>query len=126
MPRSARNDVWWLRAIPLILLLAALGSSRGAQVILHLKNGDRLTGTVISETTNSVTLASPLFGNASVPLAEISRREVLPENGKGTTAAPVISGGSSTNNPELKPGSAKKPPLSPANPEATPIAATPH
>jgi hypothetical protein len=96
-------------------------TSDGAPVILHLKNGDRLTGEIVSETTNSVTLSTRSFGKVPVPLEEISRREPFVDNAKGTpgTNAPPSGANSGTNNPS------KKSPLSPANPEAAAIGATP-
>lgn len=123
MQKRLRNDLWRLPAILLLVLVVHLARSHGAQVILHLKNGDRLTGSVISESTNSVTLSTPLFGNVSVPLGEIVRSEAL--NDVKLTNAPPAQSTNSTNTAPATPPAPKKPPLSPANPEATPIASTP-
>ena len=123
-----RNDLWWLRAIPLLLVIAALASNQAAQVILHLKNGDRLTGKIVSDTTNSVVLATPFFGTVPVPLGEITKREILPEPPPGgDNLSPTTT--ATTNNataglaPSLHPAPGPKPPLAPANPEAAPISA---
>lgn len=131
MRRSPRNDSWWLRAIPLLLLVATFARSYGAQVILHLKNGDRLTGTILSESTNVVTLATPFFGNVPVPLGEITKREPFPESGKETNGPPAVrpagtNNTTTTSAPDLKPAPTSHPPLSPANPEAASIASTPN
>lgn len=143
MLKKRLSDAWWLPAVALSVLLLVLPAD-AQSIILHLKNGDRLSGKFISESTNSVKLTNSLLGAIEVPLTEISRRESL--------AAPIVvtpptnvpalaSTGPSTNTPAAaKPAGtnvvaattnavvaapAPKPPLSPANPEATPIASTP-
>ncbi len=126
MLKSLRNDLWRLHAILFVILVALFAKSYGAQVILHLKNGDRLTGSVFSESTNSVTLATPFFGNVSVPLGEITRREPVSELATQTNVPPVVSSAAAaTNIANAKPEPPKKPPMNPANPEAAPIASTP-
>ncbi len=85
---------------PLFLLVAALlGCPLAApaqNVVLHLRNGDRLAGTIVTETTNQVTLATTWIKELAVPLAQIERRETFPP---GTNVAglkfptrPVITG----------------------------------
>jgi hypothetical protein len=56
-------------------------------VILHLRNGDRLSGTIVSENTNQVTLKTSWSPAVIVSTAEIKSRELLP----GTNAPPVAS-----------------------------------
>lgn len=137
MLKKRLSDAWSLLAIVcLALLLCATAAAQN--VILHLKNGDRLSGRIISESTNSVRLTNSFLGSFEVPLPEISRREILPDpvqapvtNGpvaatppKGTNV--VTTGPAGTNVVAVpKPKPEPKPPLSPANPEATPIASTP-
>ncbi len=155
MLKKRLSDLWSLPAITLWVLL--LASPAAAQnVIVHLKNGDRITGRVLSENTNSVTVTN-FLGRIQIPLAEVARREVLPEPAPAPApaAAPVTNtlSTASTNAPTAPttttniaststnavpatnaapagatPAIAKKeakPPMTPANPEATPIAATP-
>ena len=121
------SDVWSaLAVVALALLLQA--PAAGQDVIVHLKNGDRLTGRFLSETTNSVRLTNSFLGNFEVPLSEISRREVVvpPAAPIVTNAPPVVPPiTTSTNAVVAVPPKEPKPPLSPANPEATPIASTP-
>jgi putative salt-induced outer membrane protein YdiY len=121
------SDAWSLLAIvSLALLLSAPAVGQG--VILHLKNGDRISGRIVSESTNSVRLTNNFLGSFEVPLGEISKREVVPAPAPATNA-PVVAT-TSTNvvapstNVAVAPKPAK-PPMSPANPEATPIASTP-
>lgn len=121
------SDAWSLLAIvSLALLLSAPAVGQG--VILHLKNGDRISGRILSESTNSVRLTNNFLGSFEVPLGEISKREVIPVPAPATNA-PVIA---STSTNVVSPGTnvavapkPAKPPMSPANPEATPIASTP-
>jgi putative salt-induced outer membrane protein YdiY len=133
-----------------VALLAAvlLGVNSFAEsAIIHLKNGDRLTGKIVSESTNSLTLATPLLGTLQVPLNQIEKREIVPTpepekpgtnsianaaapaNSPGTNAPPsagtnTVAEGASATVPELK-AKKPKPKLQPANPEAMPIASTP-
>ena len=137
MPRRLRNEIWWLSAILLLTLVVRLSPLRAAPLVLHLKNGDRLTGNLVSENTNSVSIATPYLGTVQVPLGEISRRDQLPETPAVTV--PVKAPGVSTNAPPaaatnappaapapvVQKAPAAKPPLTPANPEATSIASTP-
>ena len=124
MPIRLRNNLWRLHAILLAISAALLARSYAAQVILHLKNGDRLSGTILSESTNSVTLATPFFGNVPVPLGEITRRESVPDVVVQTNGLPVAAT-TATHSAQAKPTPPPKPPLTPTNPEATSIASTP-
>lgn len=139
MRSRLRNDAWRPAAICCLLLLASIFGSSAAGIVLQLKNGDRLTGRIVSESTNSITLATPFLGTVQVPLAEINKREPLPElEGKTNAPPPAInaatnappatigtnSAAAAATNPALKP-SMTQPPLKPANPEATSIASTP-
>lgn len=81
------------------LFCAALPAS-AESVILHLKNGDRVAGVVLSENTNSVTLSTTWIKELSVPLSEIERRET-PSLASATNApvaaAPAPATASATN-----------------------------
>jgi hypothetical protein len=59
-----------------VFLLCAISGARAENVILYLKNGDRITGSVVSEYTNRVVLSNSWAKELSIPLAEISRREI--------------------------------------------------
>jgi len=58
------------------LACALLGSARAENVVLFLKNGDRITGFVVSEYTNRLVLSNSWANALSVPLKEIDRREI--------------------------------------------------
>jgi hypothetical protein len=152
MLRKRRSE--FAGAIAAVFLAALLGIGidlRGETTVIHLKNGDRLTGKVLSESTNSLSLSSPVFGTIQVPLDQIGKRESVPEAPVATnppantnppappppavsTNAPAsvpstpgtnaVTSAAPAQKAEIKP---KKPvpPMKPANPEATPIASTP-
>ena len=136
-PKSKRREAWSAVAISICLLLAVLPSRLQAQqVILRLKSGDRLSGRIISESTNQLVLTNPTYGELTIPLGEIEGREAIPEPEPETTpppAQPLTNGSPATATsgvvelgppaPAPKP---KNPPIEPANPEAAPIASTPN
>src|SRR5258708_5439316 len=55
----------------LVLLFAALISARAETIILHLKNGDRLAGTIISEDTNRLLISTTWVKELAVAVFEI-------------------------------------------------------
>ncbi len=57
--------------------------------VFILRNGDRLTGRVVSENLNQVVISNGWTTNLSVPLQEISRREILTMKDVVSTATPV-------------------------------------
>jgi hypothetical protein len=80
----------------LCLLLAGLGPARAGAEVVWLRNGDRLTGTIVSETAKSVRLKLP-FATLLIPKSRIERlvradgkEEVLHAAAPvGTVAAPA-------------------------------------
>jgi hypothetical protein len=75
-PSSSRGPLLLaLRWAVLVLLLAASGVVRAEVIILHLKNGDRIAGTIISEDTNRVVITTTWIKELAVPVSEIERRE---------------------------------------------------
>jgi len=124
MVKRSPNDLWWPWPIIFLLLIWIQVGAFAEKIIIHLKNGDRLTGQILSENTNEVTLTTTLFGTVKVPVAEISKRETIAEPAPATatntsTNAPATVSTTSTN------ALAKNAPVKPANLEAQPIAATP-
>ncbi len=80
MPKPGRNRSPLFRPITLLglLLLPWVAAAEFPHVQCLLRNGDRLTGLVISETTNRVTLTNAFLGEFSVPKEEIVRRDLVP------------------------------------------------
>jgi Protein of unknown function, DUF481 len=64
------------RALTLTLLFAG-SLARGQDVVLHLLNGDRVAGVILSETTNQLVLSNTWAKELTVPLAQIQRREII-------------------------------------------------
>ena len=59
------------------MLLFALVSSEGLRAqpaVVFLKNGDRISGTIISENTNQITLSNLWSKEIIIPLAEVIER----------------------------------------------------
>jgi hypothetical protein len=59
-----------------VLLLG--NAARAQSIILHLRNGDRIAGTILSENTNQVTLSTVWIKELVVPVAQIESREIPP------------------------------------------------
>jgi len=91
---------WWLA---LLFLFPSL--LRADTIILHLKNGDRLAGTIVSEDTNRVVISTSWIKELSVPLSAIVRREVVATPAIAT-APPATNVVTATNAP---PAAAPKP-----------------
>ncbi len=90
--RSRRH--WWLLAA-LCLLGIALPGRADTNLVLKLKNGDRVTGKFISEDTNQVTIATVWIKQLSIPLSQVVHREVVPTPSSfvSTNAPRAVAGG---------------------------------
>lgn len=66
---------WVLGIFSLFFWLACAPCSYAQPAILHLKNGDRISGVITSETTNRIVLTNLWSKEITIPLSEISRRE---------------------------------------------------
>ncbi|MGV3773161.1 MAG: DUF481 domain-containing protein [Verrucomicrobiales bacterium] len=124
------------------LIHLGLISSRAADlVIVHLKNGDRISGELLSESAAELSIQTKAFGRLAIPASEVQRREAIPGDAPAPPTAPVAA--PSTNNvaaaaPAIAPGSpatatapsTNKPPTAAATPapqivpKETPAAAT--
>lgn len=83
MRQSQRNNLSARRVIAAWLvawLLAGLGA-HAETTILHLKNGDRVTGEIEEESAQTIILTSPTLGKLQIPTQAVQRRE--------TAAAPA-------------------------------------
>ncbi len=84
-----------LRGIALLHLLLAgwfiAAAAQGQSIILHLRNGDRVSGQLLAEEPARLTLTNSILGHVVIPLAEITRREG-PTNAVSTlaTASPSV------------------------------------
>ncbi len=81
--RRPAGRITWADAVRVLLcaiftLLAFEGKTADNKTaVLNLRNGDRLTGTIIDETTNQITFRSTWHNILVIPLAEIKSREGL-------------------------------------------------
>jgi Protein of unknown function, DUF481 len=83
-----------MRALPAVLYsilvfipLLFPWRTNAQSVILHLTNGDRLSGSLVSEESGQVVLSNAILGRMTVTLSSISRREI-PTNAAVTAATP--------------------------------------
>jgi putative salt-induced outer membrane protein YdiY len=68
----------------------AMANFAGAQdVILHLKNGDRVTGSIVSTNAQGVVVATPYAGRVTISAAQIARREVQAARAASQPLKPV-------------------------------------
>jgi putative salt-induced outer membrane protein YdiY len=81
-------------ACALAILLTGTSIVGADEFILHLKNGDRITGTIVQENGSELTVTNALVGKLSVPLNQIERREKAAPK----VAAPVLAQPSPTTN----------------------------
>ena len=68
------------------MLLCGLTLAPAQQSIIHLRNGDRITGVILTENTNSMVLSNALSHSIVIPQASIARRESV-------TAPPLVNTG---------------------------------
>jgi hypothetical protein len=99
-------SVLWRRLAAALALVLGLEAS-GQEVILHLRNGDRITGVITSETTNQVVLSNAWTKALSVPLGTIAKREPIAPAPTNALAKATPASGAITNATLPKP----KPPL---------------
>lgn len=92
MPKRKRNpNLLWLSRLIFLAFFAI--ASQAADVIIHLRNGDRVTGAIEAETATEVTIRSGTLGKIVIPVGEILRREGVttpaPTTNTVTTGAPA-------------------------------------
>ena len=83
-------------ALAVILLSLAC---RGDEVVLHLLNGDRIAGTILSETTNQLTLSNSWTKELVIPVSQIERREPVSKVVATNAPAPPSNLAAKTNTP---------------------------
>jgi putative salt-induced outer membrane protein YdiY len=91
MPSRIRNRISLLKFWVCLVLVSLMGwgFSQAQSVVLHLRNGDRITGQFVSETTNSVVIATPFSERVSIPSSLIERRENVAGPAPGATNQPA-------------------------------------
>ena len=79
MGRRGRNrlPIWLGLALGYVACLFSPGTASGQSIILHLRNGDRLTGTLVLDEPGQVTFSNAVVGRLVIPRTEIDRTERL-------------------------------------------------
>ena len=68
---SLFHPIW----VSVLLVCAAFGQARAENIVLFLKNGDKITGVVVAEYTNRVVLSNSWVKELIVPKEEIDRQQ---------------------------------------------------
>src|SRR2546427_2929670 len=111
-----------IRVLALLLWLPALASIAAENVLLQLRNGDRITGSIISENEKQITLRTVWSKEVVVPVDQILKREKAPADSQPAVAAGQNQKAAET--PATKSTPAAKPAVAVAAP-AKPIAPKP-
>src|SRR6185503_16390805 len=61
--------------LALIAAHCCLGSALAQPVVVHLRNGDRLSGDQVAEEAGQIIITNAVLGKLAVPLAQVERRE---------------------------------------------------
>ena len=81
-----------------LALMVFLPIARAQDVIIYLRNGDRIAGKIISENANQIVVSTVWARELPIPLAQIDRRETLPPGTLSATNA-VTAGTNVLKNP---------------------------
>ena len=114
--RVRRLGRWWLVFVWLLFLNACWAET----VALHLRNGDRVTGELISLDIDNVTITNRLLGKIVVPVAQVERLERKPAQQPAPKPTPAPSASpAATNAPPVAPATATNQPPAPSATPAT-------
>lgn len=83
---NSRERALWILALAGLIALPAFAQTN---VVLRLKNGDRLLGTIISENSTNLVIATTWIKELSVPLSAVEQRESAPTEGVAGTTPPA-------------------------------------
>jgi hypothetical protein len=89
LPSRGRHRVhpWtWVAAVGFLWITVGFC---GTTIQLELKNGDRLSGELVSENDERIVLKSPILGRIKVSRSQIVKKEIVGAAGAGTTNPPV-------------------------------------
>lgn len=85
MPSLQRNKLLQYFCLLLAAGHCCLDRASGQSTLIHLRNGDRLSGNLVAEEPGSITISNPILGRLVLPLAQVQRREWI-TNATATTA----------------------------------------
>lgn len=92
--RKNRLGVW----LALVAAHFCLGTAFGQPILVHLRNGDRLSGHFVAEESGQITLTNAILGKIVLPLAQIERREWITNQMAAAQSSPA-----QTNTVQAKP-----------------------
>jgi putative salt-induced outer membrane protein YdiY len=80
--------------LTLLLVCAGVGATSAQNVVLHLRDGDQISGWILSENAQQVVISNTWTKSLSIPVSDIAKREVkemamAPPSPKKPTTAPV-------------------------------------
>lgn len=93
----------WFALLGASIILFAANLRSAEPVTFHLKNGDRVTGTISSEDTNRVVLITPWAREFSISADQISKREPVPVAAKPKPPSPAAGAGATAGMPSPPP-----------------------
>jgi hypothetical protein len=108
MRSKQRNHRLCFRIAVALIGLALPAVCPADQVMLLLRNGDRITGTITSQDTNRVVLSTPWVKELIVPVSQISKREPVPPAQKPPSPAIGAGATAGTASPPLPSKAAAK------------------
>ena len=100
MRKTKRN----LKFIQTLACAASLVfATHGGDIIIHLRNGDRVSGKITAETPTEVTLQSGSLGKIVIPVGQILKREEIVAANAPTATTNSVAINAGTNAPTAKP-----------------------
>ncbi len=117
--RASQSQAGWPWIVAWFLMLSPCLAD---QVTLYLQNGDRITGTIVPQSTNAVQMTTSFGAVMTIPVNQIVRREILPVTlPVQPPASPAVSPKAEvTVAPTASPAAIAKPPPPPPPKLATP------
>src|SRR4026208_2579071 len=61
--------------LALVAAHCCLGSGMAQSIVVHLRNGDRLSGYLVAEEAGQIIITNAVLGRLALPLAQVERRE---------------------------------------------------
>jgi len=77
MPSLGRNKLLQHLCLWLIAGLGLPERASGQPTLIHLRNGDRLSGNLVAEEPGSITISNAILGRVVLPLAQVQQREPI-------------------------------------------------
>ncbi|MEO5803194.1 MAG: DUF481 domain-containing protein [Verrucomicrobiota bacterium] len=76
--RERHNFIFQTITLAGLIFCSAAIQVDAQTVVVKLRSGDRISGNIVSETTNQIVISNAWAKSISIPLAEIQSREILP------------------------------------------------